>query len=129
MGFSEAMRSRRFQVLITDQCTHRQAKIIRRATLKRSSSTSSSPICRLAQPCNGTLRRPAGLHTQRFKGWCKQRSQFIHSFSISVTEDGRNGPVRFLGVIPNAADDVAKMAKRLSKHWELDFCYEASGCG
>jgi transposase len=44
------------------------------------------------------------------------------SISIIVAEDGRNGPVRFLGVIPNAADDVAKMAKRLSKHGELDFC-------
>ena len=51
------------------------------------------------------------------------------TISISVAEDGRNGPVRFLGVIPNAADDVAKLAKRLSKHGELDFCYEASGCG
>ena len=51
------------------------------------------------------------------------------TISISVAEDGRNGPVRFLGVIPNTADDVAKMAKRLSKHGELDFCYEASGCG
>ena len=51
------------------------------------------------------------------------------TISISVAEDGRNGPVRFLGVIPNAADDIAKMAKRLSKHGELDFCYEASGCG
>lgn len=51
------------------------------------------------------------------------------TISISVAEDGRNGPVRFLGVIPNAADDVAKIAKRLSKHGEFDFCYEASGCG
>jgi transposase len=51
------------------------------------------------------------------------------TISISVAEDGRGGPVRFIGVIPNAADDVAKMAKRLSKHGELDFCYEASGCG
>jgi transposase len=51
------------------------------------------------------------------------------TISISVAEDGRNGPVRFLGMIPNAADHVAKMAKRLSKHGELDFCYEASGWG
>jgi transposase len=51
------------------------------------------------------------------------------TISISVAEDGRDGSVRFLGVIPNATDDVAKMAKRLSKHGELDFCYEASGCG
>lgn len=47
------------------------------------------------------------------------------TISISVAEDGRNGPVRFLGVIPNQPDDIAKMAKRLSKHGELDFCYEA----
>ena len=51
------------------------------------------------------------------------------TISVSIAEDGRNGTVRFLGVITNAADDVAKMAKRLSKHGELDFCYEASGCG
>jgi hypothetical protein len=43
------------------------------------------------------------------------------TISISIAEDGRNGPVRFLGVIPNTSDDIAKMAKRLSKHGELDF--------
>jgi hypothetical protein len=51
------------------------------------------------------------------------------TISISVAEDVRTGPVRFLGVIPNTSDDVAKMAKRLSRHGELDFCYEASCCG
>ena len=42
------------------------------------------------------------------------------SISISIAEDGRNGPVRFLGVIPNSPEDIAKMAKRLSRHGELD---------
>lgn len=51
------------------------------------------------------------------------------TISISIAEDGRNGPVRFLGVIPNAPEEIAKMAKRLSLHGELDFCYEAGGCG
>ena len=51
------------------------------------------------------------------------------TISISVAEDGRNGPVRFIGVIPNQPEDIAKMAKRLAKHGELDFCYEAGGCG
>ena len=51
------------------------------------------------------------------------------TISISVAEDGRNAPVRFLGVIPNAADDLAKIAKRLSKHGKLHFRYEASGSG
>ena len=51
------------------------------------------------------------------------------TISISVAEDSRSGPVRFLGVIPNTTEDVAKMAKQLAKHGELDFCYEASGCG
>ncbi len=51
------------------------------------------------------------------------------TISISIAEDGRNGPVRFLGVIPNAPEEIAKMAKRLSRHGELDFCYEAGGCG
>ena len=51
------------------------------------------------------------------------------TISISVAEDGRDGPVRFLGVIPNQPDDIAKMAKRLAKRGELDFCYEAGCCG
>jgi transposase len=33
------------------------------------------------------------------------------TISISVAEDGRSGPVRFIGVIPNSPDAVAKMAK------------------
>jgi transposase len=51
------------------------------------------------------------------------------TISISVAEDGRSGPVRFIGVIPNTPEAVHKMAKRLARHGELDFCYEASGCG
>lgn len=51
------------------------------------------------------------------------------SISVSIAEDGRDAPVRFLGTIPNAPDDILKLAKRLSKHGPLDFCYEAGGCG
>jgi hypothetical protein len=35
------------------------------------------------------------------------------TISISIAEDGRSGSIRFLGVIPNTADEVAKLAKRL----------------
>ena len=49
--------------------------------------------------------------------------------SISVAEDGRDGPVRLLGVIPNTPDEIAKMAKRLSKHGELDSAMKAGGYG
>jgi transposase len=51
------------------------------------------------------------------------------TISISVAEDGRSGPVRFIGVIPNTPEAVGKMAKQLARHGELDFRYEASGCG
>ena len=51
------------------------------------------------------------------------------TISISVAEDGRSGPVRFIGVIPNTPEALHKMAKQLTRHGELDFCYEASGCG
>jgi len=47
------------------------------------------------------------------------------TISISVAEDGRDGLVRFISVKP--ARRIAKMAKRLAKHGELDFCYEAGG--
>ena len=50
--------------------------------------------------------------------------QLYDTIPISVAEDGRNNPVRFI-VIPNQSDDIAKMAKCLAKHGELDFCYEA----
>ena len=52
------------------------------------------------------------------------------SISVSVAEDGRNGPVRFIGAIPNTPDDIGKMAKKLSKDGDrLEFCYEAGCCG
>ena len=51
------------------------------------------------------------------------------SISVSVAEDGRNGPVRFLGAIPNTPADIAKLAKRLVKEGRLEFCYEAGCCG
>jgi transposase len=51
------------------------------------------------------------------------------TISVSVAEDGRNGAVRFLGVIPNLPSEIAKMVKQLSRHGEIDFCYEAGGCG
>jgi transposase len=51
------------------------------------------------------------------------------TIAISIAEDGRNGPARFLSVIPSQPDEIAKMAKRLGRHGELDFCYEAGGCG
>jgi hypothetical protein len=35
--------------------------------------------------------------------------------SISITGEGRNGPVRFLGVIANQADEIAKIAKRVDR--------------
>jgi hypothetical protein len=47
------------------------------------------------------------------------------TISISVAEDGRSGPVRFIGVIPNTPEAVDKMAKQLTRHGVLDFCYES----
>src|ERR1700761_6461607 len=38
------------------------------------------------------------------------------TISISVAENGRNGAVRFFGVIPKTVGGVAKMAKRPAKH-------------
>ena len=56
----------------------------------------------------------------------------VHKESISVTvaEEGRNGPIRFLGAVPNTPTDVAKLAKKLAKdNARLEFCYEAGCCG
>ncbi len=56
----------------------------------------------------------------------------VHKLSIAVSlaEEGREGAVRFLGEIPNTPTDLAKLARRLSKDGsQLEFCYEAGGCG
>jgi len=51
------------------------------------------------------------------------------SISVSIAEDGRDAPIRFIGTIPNLPDEIGKLAKKLSQHGALDFCYEAGGCG
>lgn len=56
----------------------------------------------------------------------------VHKATISVTtaEEGREGPVKFVGTIPNTPNDIAKLARRLAKNdAQLRFCYEAGGCG
>jgi transposase len=52
------------------------------------------------------------------------------SISVSAAEEGRNGPVEFLGPILNNPTDLGKLAKRLAKNGHrLEFCYEAGCCG
>lgn len=56
----------------------------------------------------------------------------VHKASISVTvaENGRDGPVTFMGAMPNTLIAVTKLAKRLGKDGHrLEFCYEAGCCG
>ena len=56
----------------------------------------------------------------------------VHAETIAVAtaEDGRNGEVRFFGVIANTADAVLKLTKVLSGQGQtLEFCYEAGPCG
>jgi len=51
------------------------------------------------------------------------------SIFISIAEEGRDAPIRFLGTIPNLPDEIGKLARKLSQHGALDFCYEVGGCG
>jgi transposase len=52
------------------------------------------------------------------------------SISVSAAEEGRNGPVEFLGPISNNPTDLGKLANRLAKNGHrLEFCYEAGCCG
>ena len=52
------------------------------------------------------------------------------SVSIAVAEDERGGEVRFIGDVPNTTGAISKLVKKLSGQYsELDFCYEAGGCG
>ena len=48
------------------------------------------------------------------------------TISVAVAEAMRGGEVRNLGIIPNRADQIDKLAKKLGKG---SFCYEAGPCG
>lgn len=50
--------------------------------------------------------------------------------SVALTEAMRGGEVRNLGIIPNRADTIAKLAEKLGKgERQVSFCYEAGPCG
>lgn len=52
------------------------------------------------------------------------------TISVAVAEAMRGGEVRNLGIIPNRADQIAKLAEKLGKgHRRVNFCYEAGPCG
>ena len=50
--------------------------------------------------------------------------------AVAVADDGRNGEIRFHGVIENTADSVLRLTKRLvAANAQPIFCYEAGPCG
>lgn len=51
------------------------------------------------------------------------------SIAVAVAEDGRDGEVRSLGVIPNRASSLARLVKKLGGPAGLKVCYEAGVCG
>jgi transposase len=55
----------------------------------------------------------------------------VHKETIAVSvADPDGGEVRYLGEIPNTAESVVKLVKRLRKEGaKLSFCYEAGPCG
>jgi transposase len=48
---------------------------------------------------------------------------------VAVAEPGRDGEVRSLGHIPNTAEAIRKLVRRLGKPEQLKVCYEAGPCG
>ena len=55
----------------------------------------------------------------------------VHKETIAVSiAEADGGEVRYLGEVPNTADSVVKLVKRLGKEGvKLSFCYEAGPCG
>ena len=52
------------------------------------------------------------------------------TIAVAVAEGARGGEVRQLGIFPNRAEVIAKLAGRLAGDGrELSFCYEAGPCG
>lgn len=51
------------------------------------------------------------------------------TIAVAVAEEGRNGEVRSLGVIPNSYEALRKLIKKLGEKGNLRCCYEAGPCG
>ncbi len=52
------------------------------------------------------------------------------SISVAIAEDGLREEARFLGLVPNTAGALTKLAGKLEKKGRrLRFCYEAGPCG
>jgi len=52
------------------------------------------------------------------------------TIAVAVAEGARGGEVRQLGIFPNRAEVIAKLAQRLAGDGRaLNFCYEAGPCG
>lgn len=52
------------------------------------------------------------------------------TIAVAVAEDGRDGELRFFGVIPNTADSVVRLTRSLTASGSTAcFCYEAGPCG
>lgn len=51
------------------------------------------------------------------------------TIAVAVAEMGRDGEVRFLGVIPNRRESVRKLLKKLGPLDQLQVCYEAGPTG
>src|SRR5213593_3578925 len=53
----------------------------------------------------------------------------VHAETIAVAVVETDGEVRFLGTIPNRAETVRRLVKRLGPANRLRFCYEAGPTG
>src|SRR5437867_11958360 len=53
----------------------------------------------------------------------------VHAETIAVAVVETDGEVRFLGAIPNRAETVRRLVKRLGPANRLRFCYEAGPTG
>lgn len=52
------------------------------------------------------------------------------TISVAIAEGGRDGEVRYYGVVENRADILVKLVERLGRRGQrLRFCYEAGPCG
>jgi transposase len=77
--------------------------------------------------------RSAELHAK--EPVVKNHTRFVgldvhaEKIAVAIAEDGRDGELRYLGSIPNDAESVAKLVKKLGRPQTLRACYEAGPTG
>jgi len=89
------------------------------------------PICRVLPIAPSTYRAHAARRAEpAVSKVLRPNERLAETIAVATAEEGRDGELRFYGIIANTADALLRLTKTLSTRDDvLRFCYEAGPCG